>query len=350
MRRPSAFLIVAGLVVASGAAVLWAPDRASALFRRVVGAAPAAAPAAPMALPLLFRGRIEPVGGIHQVGAHGAAPTEILGTLEVVEGDAVTAGQVVARLASQSMAERALAAAEAAVAVAERRLDNVRRPFKDAELESLRAMARARAAEVDLADRQQRRSETLQSRGVASVVDQDIRMTEVRTARARLREAEANLAAIEQVSATRLALEEAELVHARRRAEEARAAAALTIVRAPVDGTVLAIRARAGQALVTGRILDLADLSKLKIVAEVDERFVPRVRVGQKASLRLRGDARQWPAEVRRIGSLVETAHRAPSDTVTGTDARIVEVDLVPMEADGLPRVAGLEVSVLFEP
>jgi multidrug resistance efflux pump len=211
-------------------------------------------------------------------------------------------------------------------------------------------MVRARAAEVELADRQQRRSETLQSRGVASVVDQDIRQTEVRTARARLGEAEANLAALEQVSATRLALEEAELLHARRRAEEARAAAALTVVRAPVDGIVLAIRARAGAALGAGRILDVADFSRLKIVAEVDERFVPRIRQGQKASLRLRGDERRWPAEVSRVGGLVETARRPSADTVTGTDARVVEVDLLPLQKDGLPEVAGLEISVLFEP
>ncbi|MCC7271177.1 MAG: efflux RND transporter periplasmic adaptor subunit [Alphaproteobacteria bacterium] len=340
-----AVFLALAVMAAAATAVVVAGDRIG--LRADAGKA--ATP--PIALPLLFRGRLEPVGGVHEIGAYGAAPTETLGRLDVAEGDRVAAGQVIARLASSERAAAALASAQAAVMVAERRLDNVRRPFKDAELEALRAAARARAAEFDLADRQQRRSETLHTRGVATLVDQDIKATEVRTARSRLREAEANLAAMEQVSATRIALEEAQLAEARARETEAREALALTLIRAPADGTVLAVRARAGQALAPpGRILDMADLTRLKVVAEVDERFVGRIRPGQKAALRLRGGDRSWPASVVRIGTRVELVTRPTTDAVTGLEARFVDVDLEPESLDGIPRVTGLEVIVRFDP
>ncbi|BBK30737.1 HlyD family secretion protein [Stella humosa] len=336
------FLLILA-TVGAGAAALYQRDRPQA----------ASPPAAP--LPLLFRGRIEPVGGIHQVGAHGAAPTETLAVLAVAEGDRVRLGQVLARLSSEPAARAAHASAVAAVAVAERRLENVRRPWKDADLEVSRAAVRARAAEYELADRQQRRSDTLQARGVTSLVDQDVRATEVRTARARLREAEANLAAIEQVPATRIALEEAMLAEARARADEAAARLALAVVVAPTDGTVLAIHARAGQALGQGPgggpILDLADLSQLKIVAEADERFVPRLRAGQKATVRLRTGDGRWTAAVARIGSRVELVTRPSADAVSGIEARFVAIDLAPDGAAApLPAVAGMEVIVRFEP
>jgi HlyD family secretion protein len=311
-------------------------------------------PAAASARCLLFRGRIEPVGGIHQVGAYGGAPTETLALVGVVEGEQVAQGQVLARLASEPQARAAHASAVAAVAVAERRLDNIRRPWKEAELEVSRAALRARAAEAELAERQQRRSETLQARGAATLVDQDVRATELRTARARLREAEAALAAVEQVPATRIALEEAQLDEARARAAEAAARLDLTLVRAPVAGTVLAIHARAGQALGQGpggsRILDLADLSRLKFVAEVDERFVARLRPGQSATVRLRAGDASWPATVARIGNRVELVTRPTADAVTGIEARFVEVDLAPVRSDGVPAVSGLEVIVRFAP
>ncbi|MGE0719000.1 MAG: HlyD family secretion protein [Alphaproteobacteria bacterium] len=308
-----------------------------------------AAATAPVELPLLFRGRVEPVGGVHEIGAYGAAPTETLGRLDVREGDRVIAGQVLALLSSHDRAAAAHASAAAAVVVAERRLDNVRRPYKDAELEALRAAVRSRTAELDLADRQQRRSEALQARGVATLADQEIKATELRTARARLREAEANVAAMEQVSATRIAFEEAQLAEARAREAEARAALELTVVRAPSDGTVLAIRARAGQALGPGRILDMADLTHVKIVAEVDERLVGRIRRDQRATIRLRNGAQSWPAAVIRVGARVELVTRPTADTVTGIESRFVEVDLMPDSPDGLPRVAGLEVVVRFD-
>lgn len=73
-------------------------------------------------------------------------------------------------------------------------------------------------------------------------------------------------------------------------------------------------------------------------MAEADERFVPRLRAGQKATVRLRTGDGRWTAAVARIGSRVELVTRPSADAVSGIEARFVAIDLAP---DGAAAPAG---------
>lgn len=128
-----------------------------------------------------------------------------------------------------------------------------------------------------------------------------------------------------QKIASREFLESVELEHesartalaaARERAREARAAVASaddalskTTIESPISGRVTRVNAEEGETVVTGTmnmpgsvILTVSDLSTIEAAVEVDEAAVARVRVGQKAGVRV--DAfpdRELPGEVTEI-------------------------------------------------
>lgn len=152
---------------------------------------------------------------------------------------------------------------------------------------------------------------------------------DIRRARATLANAESRLARAKDLSAQKIAsrefLESVELDHesartslaaARERAREARAtveasndALSKTTIVSPISGRVTRVNAEEGETVVTGTmnmpgsvILTVSDLSAIEAAVEVDESAVARVKVGQKASVRL--DAfpdRELPGEVTEI-------------------------------------------------
>jgi hypothetical protein len=95
--------------------------------------------------------------------------------------------------------------------------------------------------------------------------------------------------------------------------------------------------------------LEIGDIARLKIVAEVDERLIPRVRIGQPVRASVRGLEGVWAASVSGIGKVVLAQTRPTPDTVTGPGGRIVEVDAELTDAAGLPPIAGLELLVRIQ-
>lgn len=152
---------------------------------------------------------------------------------------------------------------------------------------------------------------------------------EIGRARAALANAEARRKRARELArqdiASREFLESAELDHesartalqaARERARETRAAVAAsddalskTSIVSPISGRVTRVNAEEGETVVTGTmnmpgsvILTVSDLSTIEAAVEVDEAAVARVRVGQKASVKV--DAfpdTELPGEVTEI-------------------------------------------------
>jgi HlyD family secretion protein len=204
-------------------------------------------------------------------------------------------------------------------------------------------------AEVDLAQSQLGRGEMLHQRGVASDEAREIRRAELTRAQARLEEARAQLQAATEVPAQEISLAESEVAAAKARLNGAMEELALTEIRSPVDGVVLKIRAKSGELVSHRQIMDIGNINVPKIVAEVDERLVPSIRLGQPVRASLRGQSQEWRGTVSRIGSVVLAQTRPSADTVTGTGGRIVEVEAVLSDTSGLPPVAGLELLVRIQ-
>jgi HlyD family secretion protein len=306
---------------------------------------------APVSAPedIVVRGRLEPSEGVYELAAFSIAPTTAIGEILVSEGQTVAKGQIVATLPSRAQAAAGVETAKAALVVAERRLELTRRPYKDSVISAQQATVQARIADVGLAESQLGRGELLHQRGVTSDEAREIRRAELSRAQARLEEARAQLQAITEVPAREITLAEAEVGAANARLQGAMEELALTEIRSPVDGVVLKIRAKSGELISHRQIMDIGNINVPKIVAEVDERLIPNLRLGQSVRVSLRGQHGEWYGTISRIGSVVLAQMRPSADTVTGTGGRIVEVEAALANATGLPRVAGLELLVRIQ-
>ena len=143
---------------------------------------------------------------------------------------------------------------------------------------------------------------------------------------------------------------EAGLTAARAELSAAEAALERTRIRAPRDGTVLQIFARAGELAAASpeqTMLIVADLSELTVRAEVQERDASRIRVGQGVVLRT--DAypdREFTGTVSKVANAMRPPRLAPrgSRRQSDLDALEVLIDVAP----GSLLVPGMRVDTYF--
>lgn len=233
----------------------------------------------------------------------GAQLSGQLKAVKVQPGDVVRRGQVIAEI-DDTTARARLVQNEALAA-------------------SVRAQLAAKVAQVELARVQRDRNTRLVERGFVSVATQDA--------------AEANLASMEaearslgaQAGALNAVIEQSstELRYAQ--------------VRAPMDGVVVVLAARSGQALNAAQqapvILRIANLASLVLVAQVSEADVVNLTPGVSARLNLLGVAdRSFQGRVRKV---------LPSPNVVNS---VVFYDvLVDVAPDPLFRI-GMTAQVFF--
>jgi len=140
---------------------------------------------------------------------------------------------------------------------------------------------------------------------------------------------------------------------AQARSEQAIAAALVekTHIRAPLDGVVLRVDAKSGEVVAPSPDQVLAivgDTSSLRVKAEVDERDVGRVKVGQQATVR--ADAFQGQDFTGHV-SIVAPGLTAPELGARGA-ARRTDIDVLEIYVDldpNSPLVPGLRVDVFFK-
>ncbi|MCD6036065.1 MAG: hypothetical protein K0R63_1806 [Rickettsiales bacterium] len=107
-----------------------------------------------------------------------------------------------------------------------------------------------------------------------------------------------------------------------------------SVLLSPIDGTVLKILVRPGERVGDRGVVRIADLSDLDVVAEIYERDMPRVQVGQKAEVVVPGFSDNFAAEVRELGFLVMKNDLNSTDPLADRDSRVIEVRLsLPKEA-----------------
>jgi RND family efflux transporter MFP subunit len=186
-------------------------------------------------------------------------PGELQG-LTVREGDAVQAGQVIARI---DPAE------------------------SEARLRQAQLQADAARAQIDIAQRQYDNNKALVDQGFISRTALDTSLANLHAARA---SHEAAVAA----------------------ADVARKSAADTVLRAPMSGLVSQRLAQPGERVaVDTRIVEIVDLSRMEIEAALSATDSVGVRVGQRAALRVEGFDKPLPARVARINPSTQAGSRS---------------------------------------
>ncbi len=121
-------------------------------------------------------------------------------------------------------------------------------------------------------------------------------------------------------------------------------------IRAPVDGTVLQLNAKAGELAAPSEpkpLLVLGDLTALRVRAEVDERDIGEVKIGQSVMVRpVAFREREFAGKVSFIARLVQPAPDGPRGQRSLSDGGVVEV-LVDLPEPG-PLSPGMKADVYF--
>lgn len=312
--------------------------------------APVAAPAEPPGVGAL--GRVEPASRIRKLTQPGGFAITRVQRLLVAEGDRVEAGQLVAELEDAAQKDAQLAQAEASLEEAKANLAKTVAGGRPSELAAQRARIRSLAAQEEIARRDAARSDQLVPSGAGAAATADRNRAAAARAAAERAEAEAQLETLTHPRPEDVALREALVSAAEAQVTRARAEAALSRIRAPIAGTVLRVYARPGDQVGADGLLDVADLDRMDVVADVYETDLPRLRPGAEAEVIVPGEPRRYAATVREIGWLVRRTVQAGTDPVAAVDARTIEVRLALSDEgrDALMRRTNMQVQVAIRP
>jgi RND family efflux transporter MFP subunit len=256
---------------------------------------PGARPAAPApATAVAAEGRV-----VTYPGAEVVVGTDLAGTivvLKVQEKEKVRKGQLLAELRS----------------------DDYRAALAEAKARIVEAEADIRLAEADV-----ERARALWQKAVGSRQAVDKAERDVDAARARRATAAATADRLEAVLAK-------------------------TRILSPIDGVVIARHAQAGETLEAGkRIVTVADLSKTRIEAELDEFDAGRVRLQDEVRVTAEGyDGRVWKGRVEEIPDAVVGRRLKPQDPGKPEDTRVLLVKVALLEPTPLKLGQRVEIRI----
>ncbi|MBN2513634.1 MAG: efflux RND transporter periplasmic adaptor subunit [Sedimentisphaerales bacterium] len=201
------------------------------------------------------------------------------------EGQQVKAGDLVIRLDAKEMESR-LKSAQANFLAQEAQLE-----VSKTQIASRKAQIKGTEATLEQVKKDHERQKKLLSTG-------DISQSVYDLARQKLDELESQLkSATFQIEAEEKGLIVAQhnLDAQKAQIEEAQDALEYTTIRSPIDGVITRINAEVGEMVMTGTmnnpgtvIMIIADLSKMLLVAQVDEADVGKLALGQEANIRVK--------------------------------------------------------------
>ncbi|MEL6129644.1 MAG: ABC exporter membrane fusion protein [Cyanobacteria bacterium J06627_3] len=322
-------------------------------------------------------GRLEPEGEIIQLTAPTSAQESRIQELLVKEGDVVEQGQVIAILDNRDLMQAALQKAKQQVQIAQSQLAQVQAGAQTGDLQAQRAeIARLEAdqagnistqratiarleAEVQNAQIEAGRYESLYQQGAVSESERDAKQLTYTTAERQLQEAQASLARIEsagqeQIIQARARLDslaevrpvdvttaEAEVQSAIATVAEANANLDKTYVRAPLNGQVLKIHTRSGETIDSEGIATLGQTAQMFVVADVYQDDITKIEPGQPVTVTTPVLDIELQGTVQRIGLQVEAQEVINEDPAANIDAKVIEVHIQLDEA-ARKTVAGL--------
>jgi HlyD family secretion protein len=288
-------------------------------------------------------GRVEPPSGIVKV----AAPTVgIVSKVLVQVNDTVFAGEPLIQLNDDEIMAR-YAAAEAQA--------GMRRRLRDEQSASGKAGERRRAEDaVAEADTAVFDAQGAVDKAAAAWRATGAPVAALTSARAALARAQDELVKrkdqLRAIDAPLLTPNEAQVTSARGDLALARVNLEKLKIRAPIDGTVLQLNIKPGELATPSALqplLLIANLSTLSVRAELDERDVTEIKVGQSASVRAAAfPDKEFAGTVTSIAPLVEPSKLSSRGPGNRSDVDAIEV-VVKLAQPG-PLTTGMKVDVYF--
>ncbi len=294
-------------------------------------------------------GRIEGASESVEVGA----PMDgIIKALLVTEGQRVQAGDTLVALVCDDL-ESAEAAARARAEAAKQTRTRLLRGSRDEERREAEARRVAGEAERDQARRRYERVERLfQTDLIVSRDDLDRARRDLDVAEAALTAAAEREALVKAGPLPEeIARANADVEAAERTTREAASRVEKCSIRAPSAGTVLRCHLKAGEQVslaLPRAVVTLADTSSYRVRAEVDERDVGKISVGQEALVTAEAiGGGSLKGRVSRIEPLMGRKRIRTGDPAEKSDRDVQEV-IIDLEPGPATLPVGLRVTVRF--
>ena len=298
-------------------------------------------------------GRLEPAGTILQLSPGSGNEGAVIERLLVKEGDDVDAGATLAILDNQARRMAALEEAQARLAAAEARLQQIKAGAKAGDIDAQQAVVNLAESQSKVAARDLNRAKELHARQAISIELVDQRQWEYDRLQLEQRRAAGTLESLKEIRNVDVAVAEKEVAGARASVARTQADVDASVVVAPAAGRILKIHTYPGEKISERGVLELGNVLRMQAVAEVFEADVSLVRLGMTARISLDSSGHQIDGKVIEIGNLVSRKVVLTNDPVSDTDARVVEVriDLNSEQIESVARLsnARVEVTILLE-
>lgn len=304
-------------------------------------------PAAWVAAP----GRVEPWSEEMRLGFDMAGKIR---DVTVEEGDRVRQGQILARLAADELKARVEAAGQFLVA-SEAQLAKILAGARNMERKEARAAVNEAKAILDVARIENERRRNLLSHEVLSKEEADRAEREYKVAAERFDAARQHFHLVDDPAREEdVKKAMADVAEARARLAEAQALAEKGVIRSPIDGVVLRKHRRAGEMVSVSfdtPVITVGDISRLRVRADVDERDIAKVVVGQPAILMAEAYGRhRFTGTVSRVTSILGKKNIHTDDPAEKNDTRILET-LIDLDAPAkLPVGLRMDVFIITQP
>ncbi|MGB3294484.1 MAG: efflux RND transporter periplasmic adaptor subunit [Phormidesmis sp.] len=326
-------------------------------------------------------GRVEPSGGVVNVAS---SEQGVVSELRVEAGDRVQQDQVLAYLdifevreaerdyaASQLAEAQGVLAAQqqlgsARIAEANTRVDQVDLPESE-RIRAQEADIRDLQAQLDLAQTDLARFQTLANRGAIAQQQLDSQQAQVTQIQQQIAAARATLSQLEsarsaninnataQVSAAQADLQLSQATAGVQSAAQnlalAEARLEQTIIRAPFSGQIIEVFIDPGESVNEQAVLSMGNTEQMKVVAEVYESDIGLVEVGQNATIRSRNAAfdEVLSGTVSEIALQIFKNDILDDDPAAEADARVVEVDIAVDQPTVIAGLTNLQVDVVID-
>ena len=287
--------------------------------------------------PLLARGYTDaPEGTV--VVAGDPAGGSVLSELKVKDGQKVKKGEIIAVLSNFARADVSLRMAEADLAKLKQTGEFVLRGTRQADIA-------LQEAQLKTSIEQHKLDALLRNRAGKAP---DVRELEAAIAEQGLERQKVRLQLAKTTLANDLAQHEIDLANTQSRVDSAKRTLEDALVRTPIDGVVVQIFTREGERVSPNGIVKIVDMSRLRVLADVDELNVGRLKVGGKVDVTFRGNNDVYKGTIERIAPTVKRMQRVEPDGGSSTDARVVQVEITIDDPASMPQVLGRETRVTF--
>lgn len=269
---------------------------------------------------------IEPKSRVITLGAPNVMEGARIESLTVDEGDNVKKGQIIGFFSTYAKNKASLDVAEANLALAKADLVKVESDSRKRDISSQeRIVESLKAAEI-ASIKEFKRIEDIFHQGLSSQSRYDAAKAEMDSATSKCKAAEETLKSMKQGLPDDIAIAKSRVQVSQSEVAVAKANVDLSTVIAPIDGTILTIYARSGEAVGDAGVLDIADLSVIDAVAEVDENDILKIKKGNKAEVEITGFDIPISGVVREIGGQIRRNALLDTQPSQRLDTRIVEV------------------------